>query len=732
MRLIVDFIYKNLFLAIVGLSVVLIFIGFSSLKLNTADASLYLSTAENIANHHGLTVTDDLYQMTRAHHFPLLSYYQPLYPIFISLFINHGGIVRIIQINILLFALNVVLILYLLQLLMPTRFNVLFALLLALSSHFYIPALYAWTEQFYFFGLLLTIIIFLRFKDIAVVLFCLGIFNALLMLIRVAHLYNFLAFLPILFIGKDSFQQKFRRASFLMGGFILAYGFYEAFCYSKYHAFYPQCPQAAVSYGLARFSDSIIYEPSKVGIQLFPGPLLSLSHVKLIIQHFRDFLHQLPFLSWLPFFYFLLPNHKRMDRGMVFTDMIFSVFILGAFTMFVWAFTDRPRRGAAWMGFYICCALATLTKGPLGFVIPQVSIILFLLYQRQLDSLKNMWVPLGILLFLLIALPWYLYTYHQYGHAFTHEFFYNDHWRRLLSAEHHGNDHWFFYPVTMIAGLFPWSLFLMAAVVDLFKRLKSSVTLVDYLSLSWIITVFVVFQMAHSKLASYILPLFPALALLTGNFLGNGLSQIQQRQKMRKLLSSSFLILAMLGIAVIGAQKVFKHYLPSTAPIYFLSGSLVALAGIGASLAFKDRLQGAVYVLALSLCPILLTAFMIRTNIEGYVSSYEASGYIPQRSVEKMTVLTSKANARGIRYYTGQDVAVVDFSGKPFFSPHPIPILDTDEKIKVLLKNQRLTIGVVRKSTYQDILKNLSKDFHVSLLRIIGYDYVIRVTALTH
>jgi len=417
---------------------------------------------------------------------------------------------------------------------------------------------------------------------------------------------------------------------------------------------------------------------------------------------------------------------------MVFTDMIFSVFILGAFTMFVWAFTDRPRRGAAWMGFYICCALATLTKGPLGFVIPQVSIILFLLYQRQLDSLKNMWVPLGILLFLLIALPWYLYTYHQYGHAFTHEFFYNDHWRRLLSAEHHGNDHWFFYPVTMIAGLFPWSLFLMAAVVDLFKRLKSSVTLVDYLSLSWIITVFVVFQMAHSKLASYILPLFPALALLTGNFLGNGLSQIQQRQKMRKLLSSSFLILAMLGIAVIGAQKVFKHYLPSTAPIYFLSGSLVALAGIGASLAFKDRLQGAVYVLALSLCPILLTAFMIRTNIEGYVSSYEASGYIPQRSVEKMTVLTSKANARGIRYYTGQDVAVVDFSGKPFFSPHPIPILDTDEKIKVLLKNQRLTIGVVRKSTYQDILKNLSKDFHVSLLRIIGYDYVIRVTALTH
>ena len=51
-----------------------------------------------------------------------------------------------------------------------------------------------------------------------------------------------------------------------------------------------------------------------------------------------------------------------------------------------------------------------------------------------------------------------------------------------------------------------------------------------------------------------------------------------------------------------------------------------------------------------------------------------------------MTVLTSKANARGIRYYTGQDVAVVDFSGKPFFSPHPIPILDTTDKIMSVLE----------------------------------------------
>ena len=121
----------------------------------------------------------------------------------------------------------------------------------------------------------------------------------------------------------------------------------------------------------------------------------------------------------------------------------------------------------------MCCALAILTKGPLGLLIPQLAVILFLLYQRQINFLSNAWVLAGVLLFLSHNFTVVcVYVSAHYGQAFIHEFFYNDHWRRLLEAEHRGNDHWFFYPMTMIVGLFPWSLFLLAALVDLFKRLK--------------------------------------------------------------------------------------------------------------------------------------------------------------------------------------------------------------------------------------------------------------------
>jgi len=412
----------------------------------------------------------------------------------------------------------------------------------------------------------------------------------------------------------------------------------------------------------------------------------------------------------------------------VFTDMIFTVFILLAMTMFLGGYMDRRRQELGIIGFYVFCALATLTKSPLGFLIPQMAVILFLLYQRQINFLKNWAVPAGILLYLILALPWYIYVYHQYGQAFIQEFFYNDHWRRLMEAEHRANDHWFFYPMTMVAGIFPWSLFLVAASVDLFKRLKSSVTVMDYLTLSWVVAVLLVFQMAHSKLASYILPLFPALALMTGNFLGNGLLQIQQRRKMQNLLCASFAILAVMGIAVMFGQKLAKHYFSSNMPMYFLSGSLIALSGIGVTLAFKERFQVALYVLALSLCPILLTVFLVRSDLEAYVSSHEASEYIPPRSWGVTTVLTSKPNARGIRYFTGQEIAVIDNS--QFFSPHPVPILDTDDKIMNIFEHQRVTYAVVRKSVYQSLMNEFSTRFHISLLKNVGYDYVLRITPL--
>ncbi len=337
MRLILNFIYRNLILGIIGLSVFFIFFNFAYLKLNTADASIYLSTAENIANHKGFVVSYNLCQSFNTLYHPVLPYYQPLYSFFSSFFINHGGIVKVIQINIFLFALNAMLVFYIVQNLIPTRFNVFFIFFLVFSSNFFISALYPWTEQFHFFCFIITFILFLKYAKSPKHLICLGFLNGIFMLVRVAHVYNFLAYLPVLFIGKDSLRRKFGRVFFFVGAFILAYGLYQWVCLFLYHVFYPEFARPGASYGLARLTNGIIYDPDKVGIQVFLGSFFSLKNFLCMGQHLRDFYRQMPLFLWSALAYYFLPIKKRQDGGLIvlcFSQSIFTV--LGYSLTFYW------------------------------------------------------------------------------------------------------------------------------------------------------------------------------------------------------------------------------------------------------------------------------------------------------------------------------------------------------------------------------------------------------------
>lgn len=412
----------------------------------------------------------------------------------------------------------------------------------------------------------------------------------------------------------------------------------------------------------------------------------------------------------------------------VFTDMIFSVFILFSLLSFYSGYVHSNSKRFGILFFYVFAAFATLTKGPLGLLIPGLTVILFLLYRRQVSFLNTHWVLVGFCVWLLMAAPWYWYEISRYGQDFMKEFFYNDHWRRLLEAEHKGNDHWFFYPLTMIAGVFPWSLFLLAAFGDLYKRLKFSLKPFEYFLLSWVLIVFIVFQVAHSKLASYILPMFPALALIAANYIDERLQEF--RHAILKRLSYVIIgFITILGIGVLAAYKYYMVYVPSMLPAYFLSAALLTISGISLTLMFKEKVKEGIILLGFCLTPIFITAFMITADIEPHVSMFEASNYLPASS-QKTVILVSKPYARGVAYYTGQEVAVLNLGGNNYFSPHPLPILNTSEKLMEFLKNQSPTFAILKKKNYDDFNKKFSKDLQIDVLKISGPNYVLKIEAL--
>ena len=411
----------------------------------------------------------------------------------------------------------------------------------------------------------------------------------------------------------------------------------------------------------------------------------------------------------------------------VFTDLIFSVFIFLSLGSFFWAYVNREKKSAGLILSFVFSGLAVLTKGPLGFIILALTVILFLAFKKELKFIFSKYTLWGLACFILVALPWYAYIIKNYGQAFIQEFFYNDHVRRLFEAEHSGNDTWYFYPLSALGCMFPWCIFTAAGLVVLFKKIKTNNPVYLFLA-CWIAAVFVVFQPAHSKLVSYIFPMFAALAVVTGDFIYEAIAG--KKRIVSRLLLVNALIFLLLSAGLFVASSIYSKFVPSRAPVYVLV--LVMAALILAMLDFirRKELFKAAFVSMFPLLVILYFALIMHTNYEAYVSSKMASEYLLKNYPVNNTLLVSKFFARGVRYFTGKKVAIINIRGGDFFSPHPAPYFKTDELAIAFLRTQDMTYGVLRRADILDLVRIIDKEFTLEVLKTLGNENVVIIKKL--
>lgn len=407
----------------------------------------------------------------------------------------------------------------------------------------------------------------------------------------------------------------------------------------------------------------------------------------------------------------------------VFTDMVFSVFILLSLVTFFWAYVDINKKSFGIILFFIFSGLAVLTKGPLGFFIPLLIIILFLGIRKDLKFLFCKYSLWGSFIFIAIALPWYVFMLNKFGNSFIHEFFYNDHIRRLFEAEHRTNDTWFFYPLSMVACMFPWSVFVIAGFSCIKGKLKQEDSRRLYLFLCcWIFIVFAIFQMAHSKLVSYIFPLFPALAIIAGDFIYRAMNSGKKVIFIFFLVSWAILIFMPIGLIV--SSLIYSAYLPSKAIVYIYVVLYIALLIAMLIFILKKRILTAIYLLAFQVPFLIFFMLSVHKNFEVYVSSKSGCEYLINNYETGETILSAKFFARGIRFYTDKDIVVI---GNKYFSPHPILCLDSHEKIRDYLKTKAIIYGILNKSSFGDVQRLTNEGFRVELLKVIGDEYIVRI-----
>ncbi len=177
------------------------------------------------------------------------------------------------------------------------------------------------------------------------------------------------------------------------------------------------------------------------------------------------------------------------------------------------------RRLLLWC-FYACAALAVLTKGLIGIVIPAIVIGSWIMLIGEWNLLRTVCLPSGLVLFLLIAAPWHILV-NRANPEFFNFYFVREHFQRYLTNVHnHYKPFWFFAPVVLL-GLFPWTAFLVQAVTfsaPASWRDRNEHRTALFLML-WAVMTFLFFSVSDSKLVPYILPVFPPLAILIGRYL---------------------------------------------------------------------------------------------------------------------------------------------------------------------------------------------------------------------
>ncbi len=306
--------------------------------------------------------------------------------------------------------------------------------------------------------------------------------------------------------------------------------------------------------------------------------------------------------------------------------------------------------------YYIGMALATLTKGPVGFIIPSLIVALYLTATRRWDTYWRYGYPLaGTLVFGVLALPWYVAMLAIHGSAYAGPAQAHTIGRFLSPMEGHSFSLFFYFPV-LFFGFFPWSGSLPVALYQALhgwreardrtetqdprteaqsSALSSQPWDLEFFAAIWIAVVFLFFTLSSTRLPHYIGPLFPAAALLTASYWSRVLLEARTAGARASIhLTMGLGYLLALGFAALPSlyssnlDKLVKEF-PLAAQVDLGNGPyiisvvlLIGMALVGYFGLNENRRAGAFWAAGATLaCVVLLVLVIVAPHLNRYVIS---------------------------------------------------------------------------------------------------------------
>jgi 4-amino-4-deoxy-L-arabinose transferase-like glycosyltransferase len=384
------------------------------------------------------------------------------------------------------------------------------------------------------------------------------------------------------------------------------------------------------------------------------------------------------------------------------TDVPVMFFIVSALYGFVRAV---DRKSTPWAMFaWGCVGLGVLTKGPVGLL----PVAIWGAYAAvNLDwSLVARTLPFpGLLLTLAIALPWYLVMVLEHGRAFTAFALGHEVVQRLLSEESFAPSRGFLYYFKVWPGdAAPWSVLCVAAAawtVWRWPAFDSRTRQAVVFAAAWFMSVFLLFSLSRSKVPHYVLPAYPAAALLFGIFVDRVAGIRDDALWWRAPMT----VVAVASLVAAGATGLFLHVLaPGSTVLNWLVPGFFGIGAAAVGIAtWRRALVRAVYALTVMLAAVF-------SLIGTYVVPRVVEPFKPMPLLAREAASLSQADApigllgryglSSLIYYSGRHVEALDGDAATvaFLSSHPgavcvMPMSDFERLMPQLNGFDKIAVG---------------------------------------
>jgi len=368
---------------------------------------------------------------------------------------------------------------------------------------------------------------------------------------------------------------------------------------------------------------------------------------------------------------------------------------------------QRTRESRLWMWLaWAAMGLAFLSKGLIGLVLPGTAMAAYALIQRDLSFLKRLEPVAGIAIMLAIALPWVV-AVSMANPEFPHFFFIHEHFERFLTQGHRRTAPWWYFIPILIAGMLPWAPMLGQALIGAWKRDSTQAPFkVRRFLLIYAGVIFLFFSTSQSKLPSYILPVFPAIALLVGEWLSH--------VRGRKL---AWLILPVATFAIAGAiaapfaARLGSDKVPAELYAEFskwlLAGALTLLAASCLAMAFawRERIEAAVISLSAGGLLFIQIGMTGHEALSPSFSTAHLAGMIRPLLGPDTPFYSVRTYEQTLPFYIKRTVTLVDYRDELDFGLKQEPQLEipTVEEFEARWRNDHAPLAIMGPDVYREL-----------------------------